>query len=267
MKMLSAVHVQTIAEDAGIAAVLLDSDARVKWASPAWIAMMEWPVGTDVRGAHVRELLPPRAAEERLAMIREVFATGAPLQVLGFRAGRLALATARKVPDAAGDPQMLVVLCPVTSRQQYLDYVRNPSIRLALTNWSQCLARLKPRELQVLRMLGLGYTSAEMAKGIHRSIKTIESHRVSLGRKFPQMNRADLVRLAIQSGIVWLDDAEIEEWWSRGMVEGCSMQPHQCRLCSGSVPLAQGPPNSPMTVVADERPRISNRILPVTHLN
>ena len=57
------------------------------------------------------------------------------------------------------------------------------------------LAVLTPRELEVLALIGQGLRINDIAKMLFRSPKTIETHRVSIGRKL-ELKRSDRVALA-----------------------------------------------------------------------
>jgi two-component system response regulator NreC len=61
---------------------------------------------------------------------------------------------------------------------------------------------LSDREIDVLRRLALGYTSAEIAKQLFISARTVESHRASIHQKLVVSSRADLVRYALDHGLV-----------------------------------------------------------------
>ena len=53
------------------------------------------------------------------------------------------------------------------------------------------------RETEVLRLIALGHTNAEIALELSRSIRTIESHRANIQSKLGASSRADLVRFAL----------------------------------------------------------------------
>lgn len=57
-------------------------------------------------------------------------------------------------------------------------------------------------------MIGKGYTLAEIADKLYRSQKTIQTHRLSLGRKLGVGNRVELARIAIQTGLSPLGEAD-----------------------------------------------------------
>ena len=61
---------------------------------------------------------------------------------------------------------------------------------------------LSPRERQVLELLAHGHTNREVADRLSLSVKTVETHRARLGDKLGLHTRADLVRLAIDLGLL-----------------------------------------------------------------
>lgn len=66
----------------------------------------------------------------------------------------------------------------------------------------ECLLdTLTPREREILGYIGNGMTSVQIADHLSRSIKTIEWHRVSLGRKLRIKSRVELAHLALRSGL------------------------------------------------------------------
>ena len=63
---------------------------------------------------------------------------------------------------------------------------------------------LTPRELEVLRLIALGHTNAEIGAQLFLSIRTVESHRAHIQQKLRRSTRAELVRYALDHGL--LDD-------------------------------------------------------------
>jgi two-component system, NarL family, response regulator NreC len=60
---------------------------------------------------------------------------------------------------------------------------------------------LSPREVEVLRLIALGHTSAEIAAKLHLSARTVETHRSRIHRKLGLSARAELVRYALRRGL------------------------------------------------------------------
>jgi DNA-binding CsgD family transcriptional regulator len=59
---------------------------------------------------------------------------------------------------------------------------------------------------EILKLIGIGLSTADIAKRLGRSVKTVEWHRVSLGDKLGVTNRVELARIAIAAGLVSLDE-------------------------------------------------------------
>ncbi|HID64080.1 MAG TPA: response regulator transcription factor [Anaerolineae bacterium] len=64
--------------------------------------------------------------------------------------------------------------------------------------------RLSPREREVLRLIALGYTNRQAADQLYLSVKTVETYKARLMTKLGLHSRAELVRYALQRGL--LDD-------------------------------------------------------------
>lgn len=69
---------------------------------------------------------------------------------------------------------------------------------------------LSPRELQVLGLVARGYTSAEIAKQIFVGIKTIETYRSRFAEKLELRTRSDVIRFAVQMGLLTPEALESE---------------------------------------------------------
>ena len=65
---------------------------------------------------------------------------------------------------------------------------------------------LTEREAEVLRLVALGHTNAEIAGQLYLSVRTVESHRARIGQKLRLSTRAELVRYALDRGL--LEDRE-----------------------------------------------------------
>jgi two-component system, NarL family, response regulator NreC len=61
---------------------------------------------------------------------------------------------------------------------------------------------LSEREREVLRLLALGHTNQEIAKMLYLSVRTVETHRAHIMQKLRLETRAELVRHAIDQGLL-----------------------------------------------------------------
>lgn len=64
------------------------------------------------------------------------------------------------------------------------------------------LDALSDRELEVLAFLAQGLSAKEIAAKIHRSVRTVEGHRLSVGRKLKTDDRVQLARIAKRAGLM-----------------------------------------------------------------
>ena len=61
---------------------------------------------------------------------------------------------------------------------------------------------LTPREQEVLTYIAEGYTNREIAEALIISIKTVDRHRENIMRKLNLHNRVELVKYAIEKGLI-----------------------------------------------------------------
>ncbi|MGD0980876.1 MAG: response regulator transcription factor [Solirubrobacteraceae bacterium] len=61
---------------------------------------------------------------------------------------------------------------------------------------------LSPREAEVLRLIALGHTNAEIGKQLFLSVRTVETHRSHIQQKLLVSSRAELVAYALQRGLI-----------------------------------------------------------------
>lgn len=67
------------------------------------------------------------------------------------------------------------------------------------------VGKLTPREQEICGYLALGHTSAEVAEKLSISDRTVETHRTNIMNKLDLKSRAELVRFAIDNGLLKLD--------------------------------------------------------------
>jgi two-component system, NarL family, response regulator NreC len=61
---------------------------------------------------------------------------------------------------------------------------------------------LTDRELEVLRLIALGHTNAEIGHQLYLSTRTVETHRAHIQQKLRRSSRAELVRYALEHNLV-----------------------------------------------------------------
>jgi two-component system response regulator NreC len=79
---------------------------------------------------------------------------------------------------------------------------------------------LTPKETEVLRLLALGHTNAEIAALTGSSLRTIETHRAHIHQKLDRHTRAQLVRFALEVGLLRLDEEDARSKQPASVVKG-----------------------------------------------
>ncbi len=72
---------------------------------------------------------------------------------------------------------------------------------LAVGGGTETLKALSPRELEIMRLLAAGSSLAEIAEALGASYKTIANTCTLIKSKLGVARTADLVRLAIETGV------------------------------------------------------------------
>jgi two-component system response regulator NreC len=102
----------------------------------------------------------------------------------------------------AGDVELVAAIKQVASGRTYL----NPSLGAALAAAPPAAPGraddLTEREVQVLRLLALGHTNAEIGEQLFLSMRTVEAQRSRIQQKLNRFTRAQLVRYAFDQGLL-----------------------------------------------------------------
>ncbi len=94
-----------------------------------------------------------------------------------------------------------IYLCAEISEMVVSDYIRSRAIREP----DEPLARLSPREREILQLIVEGKTNAKIAEALYLSQKTVETYRSHLMQKLGINDLPGLVKFAIQHGITSLE--------------------------------------------------------------
>jgi len=87
--------------------------------------------------------------------------------------------------------------CPAMAKFLLSDYLR---LDKSVENISQ--EELTPREREIVKLIAEGYTNQQIADLLHRSVKTIESHRSNILRKLDIHDSIELVKYAVRKKLI-----------------------------------------------------------------
>lgn len=156
-------------------------------------------------------------AEEWTSCIERVCTRNEQLRFQQIRLGRLMTAMMWPLSKDAGLPPdaaiVMITFAADTSAPGMLEHleVTKPSddrpsaaataeVMSQYASWGH-LQSLTPRERDVLVLIGRGLSQKEIADKLSVSAKTVETHRMRLGKKLDIRSGAELVRIACHSGL------------------------------------------------------------------
>lgn len=124
-----------------------------------------------------------------------------------FIRGALGAGAVAYVLKEAADEELVDAVKAASNGESYL----NPRLGAKLASTPNAPSGppddLTAREAEVLGLIALGHTNAEIASQLYLSVRTIETHRTHIQQKTGQTTRAELVAYALRHGLVDLPTA------------------------------------------------------------
>lgn len=194
----------------------------VIWANPQLSKMFRGPDATPSQsmGKSLSAVYPESFANEIVSIIDRSAETGKPTLMRTIWRGEQIYTwvqpitpEANETPDpsagTSGVKQVLTISRKVQGDQNVKDLFPQGEYEKFDTNVIGLghLDVLSTRELEVLALLGQGLSAAEIAEVLHRSVKTINTHRESIGKKLKMDDRVKLAAVALRAGLRLADAA------------------------------------------------------------
>lgn len=128
------------------------------------------------------------SASDDPSAVREAFGAGASGYVL----------------ERAGEAEKLAAVRAVAAGQGYVDPVLGARVIAGDTRRRADVSDdlLTSRQREVVRLLALGHTNQEIAETLVLSVRTVETHRAHVMQKLRISSRAELVRYAMERGLL-----------------------------------------------------------------
>jgi two-component system response regulator NreC len=182
---------QVIAE----AGTVPDAERLTRAHRPSVLVLdLNMPGGSGLEAIpHLRETVPDTAIvvltmQDDPAFARRALQSGA----LGF------------VLKEAADEELLEAIRLAAAGDTYLNPRLGARMAAAPDKPSGPPDDLSDREVEVLRLIALGHTNTEIAGRLFLSTRTVETHRAHIQQKLHRNTRAELVRYALEHGLVEL---------------------------------------------------------------
>lgn len=201
--------------DPMLGVAVIDLEGRLLYINEAGAdAYTSRPAG-EIIGRRIQDLLPdPALGDEMVNNGRQCLEAGRSMELRRIWRGRHHYVTYSPLPadDENEEDRFLCVVklgaMPPHNSDRELE-LKTSFIELGP------LKELTPRELEVLALIGQGLRVAEIAKLLHRSERTVEKHRESIGRKLDSTDRVELALIARRAGLR-MGDASLKRIEVRG---------------------------------------------------
>src|SRR3954447_25912172 len=106
------------------------------------------------------------------------------------------------VRKEAADSELVEAVRRAAGGETYLNPRLGAALAAAAPAQSGQPDDLSDRETEVLRLIALGHTNAEIAGQLYLSVRTVESHRAHIQQKLRLSTRAELVGYALERGLL-----------------------------------------------------------------
>lgn len=189
----------------------------VLWANPQLSKMFRGPDASPAQsiGRKLKEVYPESFANEVVSVIDQAAASGKPSLMRTIWRGEQIYTWIQPIKSEASeaaegtDTQVLTISRKVRGDETAKDLfpmVEFEKFDTKVINLGP-LDVLSTRELEVLALLGQGLSAADIAAVLHRSVKTINTHRESIGKKLKIDDRVKLAVVAQRAGLRLADAA------------------------------------------------------------
>ncbi|MBX3379399.1 MAG: PAS domain-containing protein [Phycisphaeraceae bacterium] len=211
-----------IGADPMIGVAILGEDGHIFWVNPqmAQLFFGDKKTAHEAMGKNLASMYPGPWVDERLKLLKHAAATNKPIQLRSIWEGRQQYSwihplEAESEEEMAPDenhggpmPRRFLVITKRVSGEGKTEELKQADgfdkVDSELIDLGP-LDVLTSRELEVLALLGQGLAAAEIAKVLHRSVKTINTHRENIGKKLKIDDRVKLANVAQRAGLRFAD--------------------------------------------------------------
>ena len=148
---------------------------------------------------------PEEWAKERLKLFEQIQETGKALLLRTVWHGKQQFSWMSLIAsDKEGEQDRILVITRRVAAGEEARHILEGQYEVFNSNLIRlgALESLTPRELEILALLGQNMTIKEIAGALFRSVKTIENHRESIGRKLQKTRGIELANIAQSAGLV-----------------------------------------------------------------
>jgi DNA-binding NarL/FixJ family response regulator len=190
-------------QEPGIGVTIITLEGEVAYANEE-AARMYLGKPADVTGRRLEEISPPEIAAQTLERGQRCVSEDRSFSSRIVWRGRQVFNSYHPLrEDHDGEPDRFLIISRHAPGEEAEAEFTSEFVDLGE------LSVLTPRELEVLALIGQGLRIADIARILHRSERTIEKHRESIGRKLNRTDRVQLALIASRAGLR-VEDAKLK---------------------------------------------------------
>lgn len=207
-----------IQKDASISIAIVARNGEVLSYTESTPALFGTDGELNLVGKKISDIFEPAFAQERMDWIEQTIDQNKVLKVVHFFQGHRLVSTFMPLscPDSAEDSEEChdgghdLCVAILTRYASKVDLQMIDDETLLHTEYLDLgpLNALTQRELEVFVLLGHGYSVPGAGKTLHRSPRTIEQHKASIGRKLGISTIAQIARIVGELGLR-IDDVSL----------------------------------------------------------
>lgn len=197
---------RSLAEDTGCRVVLLSQRGTILAFNEAAARVLgRWNpprVGTDYALCFPPVLRPVIEALIRAVIEGDDARRGGAVVSRYLTGGLHSVSRTRVVPLPSGEPGVMMVARTLDVPVPVAEILSQLDGRVSREGVLGELASLSDRELEVAMLIAAGMSDEDIAEELHRSVRTVHSHRRMIGRRLNVRTRAEIVRAMADRGLV-----------------------------------------------------------------
>jgi DNA-binding CsgD family transcriptional regulator len=193
---------ETLAAEPETGVSVLRADGLILYANELCATALADLPSEAVIGRKLADLFPEAWVRERLELFARMGPHNEFAMIRSIWRGRQIRSTIRWIATPGKELDQFLLLTrigpgkfPADPTNRGAEIVESKLVELGR------LDVLTTRELEVLALLGQGLRLKEIAAILHRAPKTIENHRLSIGRKLGETDRVKLASIASEAGL------------------------------------------------------------------
>lgn len=200
---------KALISEPGTGVAIISTEGAILYCNRAMTEMMVGPGAKPETyiGKNLKEAFPPEWVEQRMGILDRMKESGRPVLLRtiwnGFQQFTWLYLIRPDGSEDCGAEHTLAITRRIAGDEEAAKIAGEEPYELIESDVMKLgpLDALTERELEVLALIGQGLSMKEIASMLYRSVKTVDSHRMSIGKKLDLNDRVRLAQVARRAGL------------------------------------------------------------------